>query len=97
MTAGFKTCNTADRAAHNWAVEALAQESSLGVEIFAVSEAPGEHVVWVQVWAIALCTAGCTLPSSATVAFLTGTQTAFLIACSLYMQMLYILQYVACM
>lgn len=38
-----------DRAAHGWAVKAMTQEATLGVEILAYSAAPGNHTVQLQV------------------------------------------------
>lgn len=38
-----------DRAAHGWAVKAMAQEATLAVEILASSAAPGQNVVQLQV------------------------------------------------
>lgn len=38
-----------DRAAHGWAVKAMTQEGTLGVEILAFSAAPGNHAVQLQV------------------------------------------------
>lgn len=42
-----------DRAAHDWAVEAMVKDPSLGVEVIATSAAPGQHLVQVQVWGTA--------------------------------------------
>lgn len=54
MTTAVKS---ADRAAHDWAVEAVTQESSLGVEVIGTNFAgPGQNLVQVQVCATALVT-----------------------------------------
>ena len=53
----YNSSDTADRAAHDWAVEAMTQESSLGVEVIGTNFAgPGQNLVQVQVCATAFIT-----------------------------------------
>lgn len=55
--ADSNSSNTGDRAAHDWAVEAVTRESSLGVEVIATNFAEaGQNLVQVQVCAPALVT-----------------------------------------